>query len=335
MRRLLMMGVAFMVVVLLILPTMMGRLFGRSAPAAPSVEGGDSLPIAVYFPQSKQVKEMPLGEYLKGVVAAEMPPEFAGEALKAQFVVARTYAVGRMKRFTGKGGCPLHAEADICADYKTGQDYITREAAALRFGKVTAEALWKRLDQVQAETEGLVISYRGELIDPLYHSVSGTTTEDSGDYFTESLPYLKPVDDSWGKDSPKLHETKRFKPQELAEALSSNENAVSVPVVANLAKAGKAPVDIVARTATGRVKRVRIGGITMTGREFREQLGLRSNDFTVKAEQGEIIIQTRGYGHGVGMSQYGAQGMALAGKPFLEILKHYYQGVTVARMFEE
>lgn len=329
MRRLMLSTACLLVLSLIVLPTLVGRLFGRSAesvsPAAP--DGPDGLLVRVYFPEAREIKEIPLGEYLKSVVAGEMPSEFETEALKAQMVAARTYTVRRMQRFNGQGngGCKLNPNADVCADSRTSQAFMTLAQLEEKIGRVAATAYWKRLGQAQAATAGLVLTYRGDLIDPLYHAVSGKLTEDSADYFGTALPYLRPADDKWGAYSPKLHETRQFTTETLAKLLSSTSK--TVPATTS--------VKVSARTASGRVKTVSVGGVSFTGREFRERLGLRSSDFTVATEDGKVVVRTTGDGHGVGMSQYGANGMAMAGKSFTEILQHYYSGVRLVRMFEE
>jgi stage II sporulation protein D len=335
MRRWLILCALCLIVVVVGVPTLLTELTVKPV-ASPHVDGTDTLSVQVYFPEEQQVRELPLGEYLKGVVAAEMPAEFLTEALTAQFIVARTYTVKRMQRFNGpgKGGCPLSPRADVCADPATGQAFISRDEAIKKYGKLAATNLWQRLEQIQAETEGVVLKYQGQLIDPLYHSVSGTTTEDAADYYGESLPYLKPVDDHWGADAPKLVDTKRFQPGQLASALSGDGKVIPAASVTSMASAGTAPVQILSSTAGNRVKSVKVGGTVLTGREFRERLGLQSTNFTVTVQNGQVVIRTVGYGHGVGMSQYGANGMARAGKAAPEILTHYYTGVTVARLFE-
>lgn len=316
------------------LPVPVLAQWGPAAEAPlPEPGGADSLDVRVYFPDRDEIAVMPLGEYLKGVVAAEMPPDFEMEALKAQFVVARTYTVRRMPQFGGKGGCPLRPEADVCADYRTGQAYMSREELEAKYGPLVAASYWRRLSQAQAETEGEVLTYQGELIDALYHAVSGRMTESAGDYFAADLPYLVPVDDTWGADAPRLVEERRFTPEAFARALGLESGGPLAAVQAS-ARAGQPPVQVTARTAGGRVKTVAIGDLTLTGREVRERLGLRSTDFQVYWEGGEIVVETFGDGHGVGMSQYGAQGMARAGKTYREILTHYYTGVELSRLFE-
>lgn len=322
--------------VMLGLPTVIGSL--GSPPAAsvapPVPDGDDSIPVKVYFPQTQKVESIPLGEYLKSVVAGEMPAEFEMEAIKAQFVVARTYTVRRMKQFGGTGGCPDHPEADVCADFSTSQAFVTLDELIQKHGKLTAQSFWRRLSQAQVETAGQVLTYQGELIDALYHAVSGKKTENAAEYFKAAHPYLVPVDDQWGAHSPKFVSQKRFTPDAFAKALVPAGKQPPVLAVTAATKAGKAPVQITARTESGRVKTVKVGDLTLTGREFRERLGLRSADFRVFLENGELVVETYGDGHGVGMSQYGADGMARAGKKYQEILVHYYKGVTLSRLFE-
>jgi len=335
MRRLTLVALVYLITALIVLPTFLTRM--TAAPSSPQpVDGTDALPIQVYFPETQEIREMPLGEYLKGVVAAEMPHDFETEALKAQFIVARTYAVRRMQQFNGpgRGGCPLNPEADVCADPGTGQAYTTLEELAAKIGQRTADNYWRRLSQVQVETEGLVIRYQGELIDPLYHAVSGTMTEAAEEYFSQPLPYLRPVDDHWGADAPFLEVTERFTPEELAARLSVKGTAIPAAAVAARTQVGELPVRILERTATNRVKRVQVGEEILSGREFRERLNLRSTNFTLSVGDGEILVTTTGYGHGVGMSQYGANGMAKAGKGYAEILNHYYRGITLGRLFD-
>jgi len=334
-RRILLGGLLFLMGILVVLPTLLSSIGTKAAAPEPEPQGVDSLTISVYFPDTKETRDLVLGEYLKGVVAAEMPEEFGDEALKAQFVVARTYAVHRMAAFRkpGKVGCPLEPKADICADPRTGQDYMSLAEAKQRSGEAVALSYWKRLDGFQQETQGLVLRYRGELIDPLYHAVSGTATEAAGDYFNEQVEYLQSVDDSWGAEAKNLKVTETRTLEEVAAKLSNQGQPLAVPALANSVKAGKIPIQIVEKTPTGRVKTVRVGNLTLTGRDVRERLGLRSTNFQVSVQQGKVVFQTTGYGHGVGMSQWGANGMARAGKTFRDILAHYYRGVSLAPLF--
>lgn len=324
MRRLLVLTVFLLTLTVMVIPTLLGRLFGRSAVLLPTgTAAAETFVVKVYFPESKEIQSMPLSEYLKGVVAAEMPADFETEALKAQFVAARTYTVRRMQQFIGpgRGGCPLNPAADVCADHTTSQAYVTQEDLAVRLrSQAAAEALWRRLDLAEAQTSGLVLRYDGELIDALYHAVSGRKTEDAGEYYSKTVPYLKSVPDAWGAYSPKAQKTQRMKAEAVAKILGVKEKPV---------------VKILEKTASGRVKTIKVGEKTLTGREFREKLALNSTDFTVSEQNGELVITTYGDGHGLGMSQYGANGMAKEGKTYQEILKHYYTGVQISRVYDE
>lgn len=325
MRRLVFVTLVFLFVAALALPALIGRVFSKGDPPRSESDGPDQMPISVYFPADRQIRKLPLGEYLRGVVAAEMPAEFETEALRAQFIVARTYAVRRMRLFgrPENGGCPLNPAADVCADSASSQAYMDLVELERKLGPVAAGAYWKRLSQAQVETAGLVLTHRGELIDPLYHSVSGRVTEDAKAYFGKALPYLRSVDDRWGAYAPRLKETRSFTPDEISKALSTGGRRVP----------SSTEVEIVDRTETGRVHTVSIAGVQVSGREFRERLQLRSTDFSVTAVGGKVVVQTQGYGHGVGMSQYGANGMARAGKSYEMILAHYYPETRISRMF--
>jgi stage II sporulation protein D len=312
---------------------------------APVGDPSDEWPVTVYFPQSKTIETIPLGEYLTGVVAAEVPETFVQEAVKAQFVAARTYTLRRMARFRpqGKGGCPLNPAADLCADSQTSQAYKSKDELIKQEGALAAEAWWARLDAARKETAGIVLRYQGELIEPLYHSVSGRLTEDVADVFGTDLPYLKPVDDHWGQGAPSqlLQDEVHFTLDQLASKLDE-----AVPATASGAGGyrctteGKveplsgtsSPVRILSCTGSGRVKSVQVAGQTMAASTFRKELGLRSTDFELQFKNGALYIETHGWGHGLGMSQWGANGMAEAGKGFAEILTHYYPGAKLERI---
>lgn len=346
MRRTVLGGLCLIALVVVGLPALLGRLTATPVVARPPSISAEvdttrsvdaMISIRVYFPDRRVVQEMPLDEYLKGVVAGEMPSDFETEALRAQMVVARTYALRRVRPYGGEAatGCPLSPQADVCADPNTGQAFLSRDQANAKLGMSAAASLWRRLDDVQKATDGLIVRYKGQLIDPLYHSVSGTFTEDAADYYGNPVPYLKSADDHWGEDAPKLNATVTFSPEDLVRKLSGGGKEIAVAAVAGPVRNGNLPITITARTPTNRVKTVTVAGTLFSGKEFRERLNLRSTDFSVAVKQGTIIINTHGYGHGVGMSQYGANGMAKAGKGFRDILTHYYEGVTVVSLFGE
>ena len=258
------------------------------------------------------VEQQELEEYLVGVVLAEMPASFEEEALKAQAVVARTYTL-RANRTGGK-----HGDGSICTDYACCQAYIDPEEYRSQGG--TGENVDKIRRAVMA-TAGQVLTYGGELIEATYFSCSGGTTEDAVAVWGNDYPYLQSVDSPGEEHAAHYTDTVTFAPAEFAGALDSA-----------LSGSPKNWFGAVTYTDGGGVDTMVIGGKTYKGTELRQKLGLRSTAFTVSAGE-TISITTRGYGHRVGMSQYGADAMALSGKGYEEILTHYYQG-TVLRCLD-
>lgn len=281
----------------------------------------EPLAISLYHRDSGKTEEMPLEEYLIGVVGAEMPASFPLEALKAQAVAARTYAVRRM-RALGGGGC---GGGDICTDSGCCQSYKSQEQLREKFGP-EADRYMDKLRQAVYETEGEYAAYDGKPIEALYHSSAGGRTEDAQNVFSAALPYLV------GVDSPGEEAAGGY----AAEVtLSLGEFADAVNKKWPKAKLNKnrlaEQVEVESRYDSGRVKELRLNNVTVSGRELRGLLGLNSANFTLSIDE-EVTIRTRGYGHGVGMSQYGARAMALDGAGYEEILKHYYTGIEIGKI---
>ena len=255
--------------------------------------------------------EMDLEEYLVGVVLAEMPASFEEEALKAQAVVARTYTV-RAKEGKGK-----HDDGDICGDSACCQGYL----APIDYGG-TAEALSKVWNAVES-TSGQVLTYGGKLIEATYFSCSGGTTEDAVAVWGTDVPYLQSVKSPGEEKATYYTDSVQFSVKEFASRLGINLT-------------GKADswLEGAKYTAGGGVDTMVIGGVTFKGTELRKLLGLRSTAFTMVATDEMITVTTRGYGHRVGMSQYGADAMAVSGSTYEEILAHYYQGTELKKWFD-
>lgn len=267
------------------------------------------------------IVSLPLEQYLVGVVAAEMPASFHREALRAQAVAARTYT---LRRIQGKTADEDHPEAYLCSDPAHCQAWITTSEMRARWGLLHFRGYYEKVAAAVRETEGQVLVCDGELIDPVYHSsCGGRGTEDARDVWGQDLPYLKRVTCTF--DPPQKQEpvTSRFTVAELLDKLGVAEKAV--PAAAG---AGSL-VQIKEHTASGRVKKVQVGGSSYKGVELRQDLGLRSTDFTVKNTGNEVIFLTRGYGHAVGMCQYGAEGLAQRGVSYDKILAHYYRGARL------
>ena len=285
--------------------------------SAPSVSAEARL--NVYDAALGETVSIPLEAYVAGVVAAEMPASFDPEALKAQAVAARTYAVQKSARFSGEG-CARHPGADVCTSSGCCQGYVSPERAddsrALAAASLAA-----------ACTRGEVLVFRGRPIRAMYHASAGGHTEDAENVYASALAYLRgvasPGEEAYAQFSA---ETTRTLSQ-LREAFAGDENVAlldTLPLEDQL--------EILSRSASGRVTGIRVGLTAMTGTAFRRALSLRSANFTMSFAEDSVRFSTVGYGHGVGMSQTGADAMARGGSDYEEILKWYYTGVELARL---
>ncbi len=257
---------------------------------------------------SGNVESVPLEEYVVGVVAGEMPVSFELEALKAQSVASRTYV---MKRLGGNG------EYDV-VDTVSNQVYLDDNELKEKW-KDNYVSYINKVRQAVNETSMECLEYDGELIDAMFFSTSNGYTEDSGEFFSTSLPYLKSVDSSYDKEvSSVFQDSKNISLQEFYERLG-------------LSYQSSLKITDVSRTNSHRVKSLKINGKEFSGKDVYYKLGLRSSDFEIELVGSNVVIQTKGYGHGVGMSQYGALGMAKKGFSYREILMHYYTGTTLVK----
>ena len=262
------------------------------------------------------VEEMDLGTYLVGVVRAEMPASFEEEALKAQAVAARTYSLNKA------GGSPNHPEADLCTDYRCCQAWISREDAEANWGE-NAGVYADKITHAVADTAGQVVLYEGQLIDAVFHSSSGDATLDAVEVWGGSVPYLQSVSSPEGEEVPNYHSEATFTAQEFRDLF------LAAQPEAALEGAPESWFGETVRTTGGSVHTIQIGGVSVTGTQVRQIFSLRSACFTVSCTEDAVTFSVTGFGHGVGMSQYGANAMAAAGNTYTEILEHYYTGVTV------
>ena len=266
----------------------------------------------------EEVREMTLGAYLVGVVRAEMPASFEPEALKAQAVAARTYTLYKLQTGGNHGGT-----ADICTDSTCCQAYISEEDARSNWGDA-ADGNEAKIEAAVRETDGEAILYGGVPILAVFHSSSAGQTRSSGEVWVNDLPYLQAVASPEPADSiPNYYSRVEFTAEEFRQKVLASypEADLSGDVSGWLQNA-------VTDTA-GSVETVEVGGVTMKGSTLRSVLGLRSACFEWEAADGGLVFYVTGYGHGVGMSQYGANQMAKEGADYREILTHYYTGVTV------
>ncbi|MCK1994515.1 stage II sporulation protein D [Peribacillus muralis] len=269
--------------------------------------------VAVYRTTAKKIEKVAMESYLTGVVAAEMPADFEEEALKAQALTARTYIVNQL---ISKSKLGLPDGADV-SDTIMHQVYLNNDELKKQWGS-DYKSKMKKINKAIKETEGQILTYEGKPITATFFSTSNGYTENSEDYWQADFPYLRSVSSPWDKEeSPKFYNkvvvnTADFE-QKLGVSLSSGTTIGTV----------------VERTSGNRVGIVDIGGKKLTGKQIREKLGLTSSDFNWERQGQRIVITTKGSGHGVGMSQYGANGMAREGKSYEDIVKYYYKGVEV------
>ena len=261
------------------------------------------------------VVELPLVAYLTGVVLAEMPASFPLAALEAQAVAARTFTLKQM-------GSPKHENAQVCSDSSCCQAYLSPEAAQQKLGAAYGEST-EQAEKAVKETDGLVITYDGSLIDAVYFSCSGGATEDAVAVWGGDVPYLQSVESPGEEDSARYSDTCCVDVESFRQTLLEAEPA------AQLEGDPENWFSDVSYTEGGGVAVIEIGGVPFRGTELRSLFGLRSTWFEVSIEEDEIVFNTRGYGHRVGMSQYGAQAMAEDGADFEDILTHYYSGVQI------
>lgn len=293
-------------------------LFGWPLQMTKEPQDEEGLKIEVWDEQDG-VSSMELEEYIVHVVAGEMPASYESEALKAQAVAARTYA---MKHIHGEAKCK--SGYTICTDPGCCQACLSTDEMRASWGKSYDTYYQKLYDAVEA-TRGEVLTSDGELISALYHSSSGGKTEDSEAVFAVALPYLVSVDSEGEEDSPEYSDEKVFKNTELCALVNEAFPQANLTMPSD-------QIDIWGRTDSGRVKLVQLGGTVVNGQQFRTLLKLHSTNFSFKFSRDSVTITCIGFGHGVGMSQCGANAMAKRGSDYREILEHYYTGVEITAM---
>ena len=319
----------FVIVGIIIVPVLIVNSFeGAEKPPEIVVETGE-ISITVYFHETGETRVLPLETYLVGVLAAEMPASFELEALKAQAVAARTYA---LRRLTLNLGNNVHPEAAVCTNPNHCQAHMSSEDMKARWGMINYFRHKNRMEEAVNSTRGMVLTHEGRLIEPVYHSTSNGRTENSEDVWLSTVPYLRSVESPWDRDSPRFQDTKTLTVSQVDAALGTNLGALPV---AAMQGTNQDIIRVLETTSTDRIKRLNINGRTLMGTEVRTALGLNSTHFTWELQGDSITFSTRGFGHGVGMSQYGANGMAREGATFEEILKHFYTGVDLESFTKE
>lgn len=266
-----------------------------------------------------QLQAMDMETYLLGVVRAEMPASFELEALKAQAVAARTYA---LHKICG-GGSSNHPEADACDDISCCQAFRTREEAAQLWGE-NAQAYEEKIRLAVTETDGECILYEGQPVLAVFHSSSSGATQDASAVWSSSVPYLQSVQTpESGETVPNYYTTAQFSAAELKNRLQD-----ALPEAKLDGRASNWFTNI-RQQPNGTVTSLSVGGVAVSGTQLRGILDLRSACFTISFDGDAVLFSVTGYGHGVGMSQYGANVLAAGGMSYRDILAWYYTGTAV------
>lgn len=298
--------ILFFVVLIVIVPFIVVNLFVKEE----EIKFNYTNNLNVRVKRDTGIVTVPLEDYVVGVLAGEMPIEFEMEALKAQAVAARSYVLKKMSYNKEK-------EYDV-VDTIMNQVYLDNDYLKKTWGKDYVKKI-NKLKTAVIETNYQYVDYNGNIADTMFFSTSVGATENSEEVFSNKVPYLKSVSSTWDEISPVYKLNYQFKLNEFL-------NKLDLPY-SNFVK-----LEVIDSTSTGRVKKIKINEKTFDGSVVVTKLKLKSNHFTIKQDGDTINITTKGYGHGVGMSQYGAQGMALNGYSYEEILMHYYQGTSIKKI---
>lgn len=303
-----------LIIILFALPVSLGLIFKIQ----PSKDPSKPVKVRFHDSETRTTKDISLEEYLVGVLAAEMPASYPKEALKAQAVAARSYILSK-----SNVPDPDHPEAIVCNDSNHCKGYLSKKEALKKWSKEEGEKYWDTLEKSVLETKEQYLEYEGEVAQAFFFARSGGRTENSGDVWQTDLPYLKSVDSSWdtkGEDHLSYAEFSHSKVQEILHQFNANFQCNSTPFTAK----------IISRTQGGSCNTVNICGTDFSGQDIRRIFGLKSANFDIKVTENSLLFTVRGYGHGVGMSQFGAKVMAEEGKTYTEILAHYYPGTYIA-----
>lgn len=286
---------------------------------------GDNIKIKLLNHENGKIMELGLEEYLVGVVAAEMPASFPPDALKAQAIAARTYAVKRIQVPDPRAGNG-ETFANLSSDPAVNQAWISDEVMRERWGKWNYSTNKRKIIEAVKDTRDIVIIYNGLLIDPAYHaSCGGVGTENSGNVWKYDIPYLRHVSCN-NHPTANHEEVKVFSLTDFCQALQVQ--TITTAKILN----SKGGLEVKDKTPSGRIRSLSFAGKLFSGTELRSILGLKSTHMEIRPENSIVKVITKGYGHGVGMCQHGAGAMAQEGKNYKEILTHYYTGVTLTKI---
>lgn len=265
--------------------------------------------VRVYRVKTKKIEKIPLEKYVEGVVSGEMPISFNDEALKAQAIVSRSYVMYQM----------LHNKNNKYDVYDSTKNQVYLDDSQLKknWGN-NYNKNKSRIKKIVESTIGMYVTYNDKVADTLFFSTSSGFTENSEDVFSSKVPYLKSVKSDWDKISPVFRETSTYNINDFCKMLHIDCD-------------NKVTFEVLSKTKGGRINRIKISNKVFTGKDIVKILGIRSANFTIRINN-DVTVTTNGFGHGVGMSQYGAEGMARAGYKFDDIIYYYYKDVKIKKL---
>ena len=290
-------------------------------PSQSAAGGRDAARTVLLQRQDGSVEELTMEDYLWGVVAAEMPAKFEPEALKAQAAAARTYTVRLQSSAT-----PKHEGAHLCDNSGCCQAYTDKSAALTRWG-LQAEEFGDKIARAVSETDGMGILYEGVPIQAVFFSSAAGRTVDAVEVWGNSVAYLKSVDSPEGENVP------NWRSQVVLTAQEAGQLILTKYPGADLSGSPEGWLGAPEYSASGCVSKMTVGGVTLTGPQVRSLFSLRSSSFSVSCQEDSFTFDVTGYGHGVGMSQYGANTMAAGGSDFRDILTWYYTGTQIGPLW--
>ncbi len=276
--------------------------------------------IRLLHKKTGEIENVDLDSYLVNVVSSEMPASYELEALKAQAIVARTYTIYQIRNNSSK-----HENSDICDDSTCCQAWISKEDRLSRWDENLRDSYWQKIEQCVNETKGIIITYNNEPINAFFHSNSGGTTELPVNVWGggSNLEYLQVVETAGEEGYSQYSSEVELTQEQLLEKLKEKYSDIEI----NFENADE--IKILENTDSGRVKTIKFGNHELSGVETRTIFGLKSTNFEVTIQDNKIKFSVKGYGHGVGMSQTGANTMAKEGSTYEDIIKHFYVGVEV------
>lgn len=286
-----------------------------------SYDYGEYNKVKLLHEETEEIEELDLDEYLLGVVSSEMPASFETEALKAQAVVARTYTIYKITEEK------KHENADICDNSNCCQAWISKDNRLSKWNEEERETNWLKIEEAVNSTKGKIITYEGKPINAFFHSNSGGVTDTATNVWGGSnYPYLQSVETS-GEDAYTQYSSEVIlNKDEFVDKLKEYHNDIQIDF--NLEN----QIEILEYTEGNRVKTIKIGNLNLSGVEIRNIFKLKSAKFEIIIDGENIKFSVIGYGHGVGMSQTGADSMAKQGSNYGEIIKHFYAGVEITDM---